>query len=828
MRKVWQLVLICGLSLALVLPAWANDWPSPLRDSSNRNSVNEQPVPPLTKIGEVQNQLISPVVEGNILIVADSDADGQKIVAYRLSTLTKLWEYHLGVFFPRQPVIYRGNIYFGVFSQPYLYSVSLLTGEYNWQVALQDDTQSIKFAPLGFEDSILVVGKVLHSLNLAFGQENWQLPIIIDSPLGADDRYVYARRHDQRISQIEARTGQVSWSIDTNTTFGTAPLVVGSTIYVGTYYKILAIDQASGIKRWEYPTAGPLIGALAATGDRVIYSTNEGDITALDETGRKLWSHQFNSVVNGWRPDFLVAGDSVLAQADPSRNAILSALTGEQIYSGQLADSGVKFKAISDKVVIALTENSAVIYQANDWLTGTLGDPAVEKRIDPVIVVPGMLESWPVLGVWQLDPVFKTFDNLLNTFRAGGYTDGLTLFTFPYDWHRDNAETAKLLAQKVAEVRTLTGATQVDIIAHSMGGLVTRAYIQSDSYRDDVDQFIALAVPNHGSVKSYLTWEAGETGLGAVEGLKERLLSYEAVKQGYTSNKVSYIRERVPSIGQVLPAFSYLVRANQLVPYFPCNQALYPCNPFLESLNSQVGKLISRVSVLNVVAQLKTKTTLERLSVTTAAIDGLWEHGMPSNYPSEEGMTNGSGDVTVLTHSAHLDGVPEKIITTDHNLVVTDAASLVLKELSDRNVVIEAKTPPLRYLFVRLFSPVTLLLTDKDGHQTGTDPVNGELVNTIPNAHYSGHTAEGEYVIIADPTADSYSLSLSGVAAGPYKVTASLIEADQTVEATQSGETLAKQLDHYELEVKAQSVSLAPQASPTPCVSSPEVTIRAP
>ncbi|HDO23621.1 MAG TPA: lecithin--cholesterol acyltransferase, partial [bacterium] len=50
---------------------------------------------------------------------------------------------------------------------------------------------------------------------------------------------------------------------------------------------------------------------------------------------------------------------------------------------------------------------------------------------------------------------------------------------------------------------------KVDIIAHSMGGLVARSYIQDANYRNDVGKLIMLGAPNYGSSDVYTLWEGG-------------------------------------------------------------------------------------------------------------------------------------------------------------------------------------------------------------------------------------------------------------------------------------------------------------------------------
>ena len=59
---------------------------------------------------------------------------------------------------------------------------------------------------------------------------------------------------------------------------------------------------------------------------------------------------------------------------------------------------------------------------------------------------------------------------------------------------------AECLADQIAEVKQRTGQDKVILIAHSMGGLVSRAYLQSDTYavRQDVETLITFGSPHAG------------------------------------------------------------------------------------------------------------------------------------------------------------------------------------------------------------------------------------------------------------------------------------------------------------------------------------------
>src|SRR5262245_28650636 len=53
-----------------------------------------------------------------------------------------------------------------------------------------------------------------------------------------------------------------------------------------------------------------------------------------------------------------------------------------------------------------------------------------------------------------------------------------TYYLFAYDWRRDNVESARKLAEKIAEIKRRTNRPDLrfDIIAHSMGGLIARYF----------------------------------------------------------------------------------------------------------------------------------------------------------------------------------------------------------------------------------------------------------------------------------------------------------------------------------------------------------------
>ena len=120
------------------------------------------------------------------------------------------------------------------------------------------------------------------------------------------------------------------------------------------------------------------------------------------------------------------------------------------------------------------------------------------------------------------------YGRLLHTLEAyGGYrqselgdrqSDGRHLYVFHYDWRQDNVVTAQAFAAFVEQIRRDHGQPElkVDVIAHSMGGLMVRYFLRygandvlnSNDLRvtwegaASVNKVILLGTPNLGSVSA--------------------------------------------------------------------------------------------------------------------------------------------------------------------------------------------------------------------------------------------------------------------------------------------------------------------------------------
>jgi triacylglycerol lipase len=83
-------------------------------------------------------------------------------------------------------------------------------------------------------------------------------------------------------------------------------------------------------------------------------------------------------------------------------------------------------------------------------------------------------------------------------FEANGYGSG-ELFAYQYDWTQSNRTSAAGLAAYVRQVLARTGAGQVDIVNHSMGGLVSDWYVKELGGQPYVRHLASIAGANHGT-----------------------------------------------------------------------------------------------------------------------------------------------------------------------------------------------------------------------------------------------------------------------------------------------------------------------------------------
>lgn len=180
---------------------------------------------------------------------------------------------------------------------------------------------------------------------------------------------------------------------------------------------------------------------------------------------------------------------------------------------------------------------------------GSLGEVAFsDYRALRLDIDPETLEPLPtrlaVSGITTSIGGVDFYDRILSTLEeAGGYTAAepgtpaahgeKRLYVFLYDWRQDNVDTVRRLDAFITKIREDYGEPdlKVDIVAHSMGGMITRYYARYGTLdvlddnefpvnqygADRIRRVILLGTPNLGSLGALRTLIRGfRIGLGVV------------------------------------------------------------------------------------------------------------------------------------------------------------------------------------------------------------------------------------------------------------------------------------------------------------------------
>ncbi|MEO0137395.1 MAG: alpha/beta fold hydrolase [candidate division WOR-3 bacterium] len=199
----------------------------------------------------------------------------------------------------------------------------------------------------------------------------------------------------------------------------------------------------------------------------------------------------------GYGPGYLTNGDSI----DCDMNSSLTPTGGEtrKIYNFSY------YHPDGSAGVISLSEESVRVYVSHGYtLPG--GDYVLTIFTTPPSWGYDYSGYWPryipwVNYGWVTDPNGNGQYWCLYISLAGYNT---VLSSYINSWK--NGKYAKRLAEFINKVLTATGASKVDIVAHSMGGLVARAAIKYYGSAGKVRKLLMIGTPNHPYQHSFGEW----------------------------------------------------------------------------------------------------------------------------------------------------------------------------------------------------------------------------------------------------------------------------------------------------------------------------------
>jgi pimeloyl-ACP methyl ester carboxylesterase len=184
---------------------------------------------------------------------------------------------------------------------------------------------------------------------------------------------------------------------------------------------------------------------------------------------------------------------------------LLPGLTGSVLRKGDTDIWGVSGRFFWD-VATSGGENVRQLALTNG------DDPQADDLDDGVTATRLIPDAAPVPGLVKIDGYTATAQMIRDRFRVeeGTVHDNkpANFIEFPYDWRRDNRVAARFLKalvdSRLALWRKYSGAADAKVIllAHSMGGLVARYYLEALEGWPDCRLLITLGTPFRGSLNA--------------------------------------------------------------------------------------------------------------------------------------------------------------------------------------------------------------------------------------------------------------------------------------------------------------------------------------
>jgi pimeloyl-ACP methyl ester carboxylesterase len=362
--------------------------------------------------------------------------------------------------------------------------------------------------------------------------------------------------------------------------------------------------------------------------------------------------------------------------------------------------------------------------------------------VTKVIIVPGLGGSWNQNALlkcetnsspWTIMP--KYGEDVYNPIIKALNQTNFTPLLFYYDWRRDPRDTAKLLKQFI-DSNTLPK-EKVYLIGHSLGGLVTRSYIEQFHNDSKISKFISVAGPQEGAINAYPAWSA-DVVFGDIKWQIGTTLVKIAC-MNYKKTGLNLVQKFIPSIQSLLPTFPYLrdTKTNKLIPINTMTSInnYLPNTLFSEPFYGiKTGSLAGGDQLTPDEFIVTNRNIIDRLL-------NIWSDGKPIST-----HMNINGDGTVLSHSAIILNSDSTTINTDHKDIISTYAGInsIFNFLGITIPMLDSLTIPQTIkepdsALVLASQTDTLSITDKNKHTT---------------------YAHGGIIVIENPDDDDYVIHL--------------------------------------------------------------------
>ncbi|MCJ7655831.1 MAG: PQQ-binding-like beta-propeller repeat protein [Dehalococcoidia bacterium] len=612
------------------------------------------------------------------------------------------------------------------------------------------------------------------------GTRKWMFSIgsiIQCSPAIGRDGTIYVSSSDGNLYAINPN-GTLQWTLSLGLPYTEeyqSPVIdANGTIYIGSGWGNLYAVNADGVLKLTFPTGSiHSSSAIGADGtiyvgsiDKKLYAFGPGaDITppakVTDLTVAEVTS---NSVTLTWTAPGDDGNVGTASQYDIRYS--ISSIT-ETNWDSATQCTGVPYPqpaGSSENFTVTGLSAGATCYFAlktsdeagnesglSNVISGTTY--LVSKR-RPVLLVHGFQRTvFDPVEIWTTMAEILTGNNIDNKqqilnsdhdwYKLSNKTEDDFLVYISNYSHYTNSPTftdircyAQNLAQEIEKIKEETGCDKVDIVAHSMGGLVARTYIENSDfsgdtcptkYDNDVGKLIMLGTPNHG-----LT-------LGILGTLLEAAECFRAPNPDQPNRLETCLRTE------------HFVSGAQMLPVPPVT--IIRWGSFLNTLNKGVTGHQIGVDYTTVAGNLYSCGSTYKQSILSWFLEEVYTRIITL-------LHGGCNDGLVTANSVELPGVESHTLELDHTgLRACPAACMTVKQMLLAKAMYFERTHILSFA-----CPVHVVVTDEYGRSISDDGM-----NSIPGAYVSIDEIT-EVISFYLPPNLSYTIYVTGYDSGDFSV----------------------------------------------------------
>jgi pimeloyl-ACP methyl ester carboxylesterase len=384
------------------------------------------------------------------------------------------------------------------------------------------------------------------------------------------------------------------------------------------------------------------------------------------------------------------------------------------------------------------------------------------------------------------------YQSTINFFLSKGYIEGQNFFVCPFDWRRDLRQIAYNYNPSYPTNSTLDqcvnhalarnpDARKVNIVAHSMGGLVARTYLTDPARAAKIKHLVTLGTPYFGAPKV-------SQMLLAPEGC---FLEIPIFGCNPNPSMTYVILQNFPSAYQLAPGEGYfmvypdgfLKRWGAYLNYSQTMDQFRAHNTYLtndainfrQSINmGYTGGSANGVEVWMIIGNnLPTVTYLEEKNYGQNSYNQIYADGdgtVPfnsatmSNLSLQPPVDFSTGATIVFASGVDHGDLPKNSGVLNYVYDIFTSSKTTPEENTSGSDILSTQSTGLSGRVIQIDGPVLVRIYDDKGNLTGPDANQVHLVKNIPGLFYQVNDTES--VILKLPDSGEYRIELQGTHSG--------------------------------------------------------------